>query len=260
MSRTQWFKNGFSRPDGRLMFDEFLYPDAAAGRLFLVIMCPDASPEVACGLLEAPMAFNVVQLTPAVVDDLPAALDALVPVTWTPALDGTHGLSKAPATVLEVNRTLVERLTDSLLLTPRRKWRTWQGLASDPRGDRIVFGYDDATQTLYELHGGVRRPLALEGSRFSRRQTVRRVCAVRASNKAISALDVSIFSMGSGVRRCSRGASARRASGAARRRARLRSRNFARVGISRFARYVVPRGLAEIKRDTNDGRLSRIDS
>ena len=63
---------------------------------------------------------------------------------------------------MEISRTLIERLSDSLLLTPRRKWKTWQGLARDPHGDRIEFGYDDATQTLYELYGGVRRPLVLE--------------------------------------------------------------------------------------------------
>lgn len=63
---------------------------------------------------------------------------------------------------LEVSRALVERLADSLLLLPRHKWRKWQGLACDPRGDKIEFGFDDATQSLYELHGGVRRPLVLE--------------------------------------------------------------------------------------------------
>ena len=100
---------------------------------------------------------------------MPAALRPLVPVTWTPALDATHGLCKAPTTVLEISRTLVESSPNSLLLTPRRKWKTWQGLARDPHGDRIEFGYDDAAQTLYELYGGVRRPLVLEEDAGARR-------------------------------------------------------------------------------------------
>lgn len=103
------------------IFNEYLYPDAAAGRLFLVVVCPEASPEVARGLLEAPMAFNCLTLTPAVVEDLPTALSTLVPITWTAALDATHGISNAPTVALEVSRALVERLADSLLLLPRHK-------------------------------------------------------------------------------------------------------------------------------------------